>query len=186
VSDDLRLESARIAFACIRFEEPAAHPLQAYTPPGAPRIGIDAYSFTPAWERVPRAEVEAFLAALPSPALLSQTTTRGIIALTLLHELSGDRRRWAERALNNQTNGFDEITAKIGLSPESSILLEFRDESHVFSFAGVRTWTQRFGMSVGWSVTRLANDGRAQGRMLLYSSDGRASRGAEAPNRKVE
>lgn len=66
-------------------------------PPGAPRVGADAYFFLPSWRATPRDRVEAFLVGLPSPALLAPTMRRGVVALLLLHELSGDRRRWFEK-----------------------------------------------------------------------------------------
>jgi hypothetical protein len=178
---DLRLEAARIAFALIRFEEAAAQPYRASTPPGMLAIGTEAYLFTPSWRRIPRHEVELFLAGLPSPALLSPTTTRGMVALTLLHELSGERRRWAEKTLSNFTAGFDELTVQFGLSPESRILLEFDEESHVFSFRGTRLWTQQFGVQVGWSMISLENDPRAQARLMLRRSTGERSWGDSCP-----
>lgn len=181
VADDLRLEAARIAFALIRFEEAAAQPYRASTPPGMLAVGAEAYVFTPSWRRVPRQEVESFLAGLPSPALLSPTTTRGVIALTLLHELSGERRRWAEKTLSNFTAGFDELTGQFGLLPDSRILLEFDEESHVFSFSGARLWTQQFGVQVGWRMIRLENDVRAQARLMLRRSTGECSWGDSCP-----
>lgn len=181
VADDLRLEAARVAFALIRFEEGAAHPFRAHTPPGMLALGTEAYVFTPSWQKVPRQEVEAFLAGLPSPALLSPTTTRGMVALTLLHELSGDRRRWAEKTLNNFTAGFDEMSRQYQLSPDSRILLEFDDESHLFSFSGTRVWTQQFGVQVGWNMIPLENDPRAQARLMLFRSDGATSWGGSCP-----
>jgi hypothetical protein len=100
--DDLLLQAASLAFALLRFEEGAAHPHRGSTPPGMLRLGEEAYQFTPSWRSVPRADVPAFLAALPSPALLSPTTTRGTVALTLLAELSGERAVWARKTLTNQ------------------------------------------------------------------------------------
>lgn len=176
-TDDLRLEAARIAFALIRFEEVAAHPRGASTPPGSLRVGTDAYVFLPSWRIVPRDEVETFLVGLPSPALLAPTTIRGVIALTLVHELSGDRRRWAEKTLSNFAVGLDEIGPSLGLSPTSRILLEFDEESHVFSFAGVREWTQQFPVQVGWSISALERRDRADACMMLRRSDGQRFRG---------
>lgn len=60
--------------------------------------------FLPSGRRVSRGEVESFLVSLPSPALLVPSTIRGEIALILLHELSGDRRR-SEKAFSNLTSG---------------------------------------------------------------------------------
>lgn len=179
--NDLKLEAARIAFALIRFEEAAAQPYRAETPAGMPAIGTAAYVFTPSWRRVPRDQVESFLASLPSPSLLSPTTTRGVIALTLLNELSGERRRWAEKTLDNFTAGFDELAAKFGLSQESGILLEFDDESHVFSFRGTRLWTHQFAVQVGWRMIPLENDPRARARLMIRRSTGEWSWGDSCP-----
>lgn len=163
--------------ACIRFEEALAHLLGTDTPPGEPVLGVDAYSFTPSWRTVPRDEVESFLVGLPSPALMSLTLTRGMIALTLVDELTGDRRKWAEKTLSNFTAVFDMACTQLGLGESSRFLLEFYEESHVFSHAAVRLWTQQFAVQVGWSCNALKDDPRADARMLLRRSDGMWSTG---------
>ncbi len=114
-----------------------------------------------------------FFVGLPSPALLVPTPVRGVIALILLHELSGDRRRWAEKTLSNFALGLEETSAELGLSPTSRVLLEFPEESHVFSFAGVREWTQQFAVQVGWSIAPLESTERADACVMLRRSDGR-------------
>ncbi len=169
--DDLRLEAARIAFALIRFEEQVA-PLGPPPASGVHAIGVDPYLFTPSLRRVAPAEVEAFLARLPSPALLSPTTTRGIIALTLVHELSGDRRRGAEKILSNATVIFDELSNTLGLTATSMILLKVNEESHLLSHAGTRLWTQLFAVQVGWNIGALEHDPRAQAVLRVRRSDG--------------
>jgi len=176
-TDDLRLEAARLAFALLRFEGTAAHtgPVS-HTPHPAP-LGTDAYVFWPSLRRVPRNEVEAFLVGLPSPALLATTTSRGLVALTLLHELSGDRRRGVEKTLSNHAEGLDHMSAQSGWSPTSRVLLEFDDEFHVFSFAAVREWTQQFGVLVGWTIWPLKGDDRADACLMLLRSDGKPFRG---------
>ena len=175
--DDLRSEAARIALTLIRFDEIAAHPLGESTTTGSLRVGTEAYFFLPSWRKVPRDEVETFLVGLPSPALLAPTTIRGTIALTMLHELSGDRRRWAEKTLSNFVVVLEEISAQLGLSPTSRILLEFDEESHVFSFAAVHEWTQQFAVQVGWTIWRLEGDNRADARLMVRRSDGQWFRG---------
>ena len=176
-TDDLRAEAARLAFALIRFEGVAAHLARWSTPPGALRIGTEAYTFIPSWRSVPRDEVEAFLVGLPSPALLAPTTIRGMIALLLLHELSGDRRRWAEKTFSNYLAVLEETTGQLALSPQSRILVEFDEESHVFSFAAVRECSQQFAVSVGWNLGPLPNDSRADAHMGLMRGDGQWYKG---------
>lgn len=171
-SDELRLEAARIASALIRFDEVLAHPLSHNPPSGIPVVGTDAYVFIPSWRTVLRQEVESFLVGLPSPALLSPTLIRGMVALTLLHELSGERRRWAEKTLSNFTAGFDEQSAQLHLSPDSRILLEFDAESHVLSYAGTRLWTQQFAVQVGWNLKPVKHDPRVGAQLCLRRSDG--------------
>ena len=175
--DELRSEAARIAFTLLRFEEVAAHPLRTSTPPGTLRVGPDAYVFLPSWRTVPRDDVEAFLVSLPSAALLLPTTTRAIVTLILLHELSGDRRRWAEKTLSNFAVGLEEFVPRLGLSPRSRVLCEFDDESHVFSLAGIREWTQQFAVQVGWSISPLEDDDRADACLMLSRSDGKHFQG---------
>ena len=170
--DETRADAARIAYALLRFEEPMARLLGAHTLPGMPVIGTDAYAFTPSWRPVSRSDIVPFLVALPSPALLSPTTTRGMIALTLLHELSGERRRWAEKTLSNFTACFDDMAARLRLDETSPILLELPGEAAVYSCASVRLWTHQFGVQVGWSLSPLPNDPRARARLVARRSDG--------------
>ncbi|HET7039770.1 MAG TPA: hypothetical protein VFH97_07770 [Gemmatimonadales bacterium] len=170
-TDYLRTEAARLAATLLRFEEPAAHLSGAHTPEGRPRVGTDGYVFLPSWRTVPRAEVEAFLVALPSPALLVPTTIRGVIAVLLLHELSGDRRRWGEKTLSNFAANLEEVGGRLGLSDRSRILVEFDEESHVFPFAAVREWTQQFPVQLGWNLSRLEEVDRADAVLRLMRSD---------------
>src|SRR4029077_20317592 len=91
VPDDTLIEAASLAFAMMRFEEVSAHWARHSIPPGVPRLGVDAYSCLPSLRRVPRDEVAAFLAGLSSPAILTPSTMRGVVALILVDELTGDR-----------------------------------------------------------------------------------------------
>ncbi len=170
-TDDVRLEAARLAAALIRFAQVAAHPLKTSLPPGSLRVGTEAYVFMPSSRWVPRDQLETFLVSLPSPALLAPTTVRGMIALTLLHELAGERRRGFEHELDNCAAALEEIGPQVGLSATSRILVEFDEESHVFSFAAVREWTQQFLVQVGWSMVSLARESGADACMLLRRSD---------------
>ena len=175
-SDDLRREAARLATAVLRFAEGAAHLSRAYTPAGAPVIGRDSYVFVPGRLEVLRANIESFLVSLPSAVLLHPTTTRGVIALSLLHELSGDRRRWAEHVLNEVGSGVERLGATHGLSLASRVLLEFDDESHVFDLATVREYLSQFHVDVGWLLAPLENDSRADAWLVLFRGDGERSR----------
>ena len=168
--DDARTDAARIAYALLQFEEPLAHLIEAH--PGMPAVGVDAYLFTPSWRTVPRSDIVPFLVALPSPALLSPTTTRGMIALTLLNELSGERRRWGEKTLSNATALFDNMANQLRLDGTSPILLEMPGEAAVYSCASVRLWTQQFGVQVGWTLSLLPRDPRARARLVARRCDG--------------
>lgn len=176
--DELRAEAARLAFMVLRFEEASAHLLRTSAPEGALQAGRDAYAFIPSWKLVNREEVVSFLARLPSPALLAPTTIRGSVALLLLDELSGDRRRWAEKTFGNYAALLDDTASQLGLSPHSRILVEFGDESEVFSFAAVREWSQWLAVQVGWNLRGLHEDPRADAAMGLLRGDGRWYRGA--------
>jgi len=173
--DDLRTEAARIAFALLTLEEPMARALGNAVPPGSLAIGDDVYLFSPSWRPVPRDQVVSFLVGLPSPALLSPTTTRGVIALTLLHELSGDRRRWAEKSLSNFTEGFDAHVDRLGLTRESRIGLAAGEGAplETFSLDGIRLWTSQFGVQIGYSLRRAPEDPPGDVRMAVRRSDGR-------------
>jgi len=172
-SAETRAEAARLAFALIRFVGAAAYPRLGGTPPGAPKVGTEAYVFGPSWRRVSHQEVEAFLLGLPSPALMSNTLTQGEIALTLIHELAGDRCRWAEKTLSNLVGCLDENVSQLGLSPTARILVEFDDESHVFSLTAVRHWAQQLAVNVGCNIGLLEDDDRADACLMLLRPDGR-------------
>jgi len=100
-----------------------------------PRLGEDAYVFAPSLRHVRREDVPAFLAGLPSAAMLFPTTIRGVVALQLLNELSGDRAAGARKEFANQRGGLEELAGQLGLTADSPILLEFGDEAHVVSLA---------------------------------------------------
>ena len=183
VPDDTLMEAASLAFAMARFEEASAHWARHSIPPGAPRLGVDAYGFLPSLRRVPRDGVPAFLAGLTSPAILTPSTMRGVVALILVDELSGDRAIGAQKEFNNQQLGLEEMVQQIGLDAEARVLLDFENEAHVFSLKAVRLWAERFAVHVGWSVGKLKDDPRASARMMLYGSDGRNSYGERRPPR---
>lgn len=176
-SDDLRAEAARIAVALLRFESVAAHQSTSSTSPGMLRVGTDAYVFLPSWRSVPNDQVDTFLLTLPSPMMLLPTTRRGIISLVLVHELGGERRSWAEKTLSNFAGLLEEMATELGLVPQSRILVEFDEESHVFSFAAVREWSQRFAVHVGWSVGPIENDDGIDACMGLVRGDGQWFKG---------
>lgn len=175
--DDTLMQAASLAFAMVRFEEGSAHPDRHWIPPGAPRHGADVYGFIPSLRRVPHDGVVAFLAGLSSPALLTPSTRRGVVALTLVDELGGDRAVGGRKVLSNQQLGLEEMVGQIGLDADASVLLEFDNEAHIFSLKVVRVWAERFAVHVGWSLGSLENDPRASARMMLIGSDGRRSSG---------
>ena len=174
---DVRTQAATLAFALVRFDEPAAHPLDGAVPPGVPHVGTDAYVFSPVWTPVPREAVVPFLAGLPSPAIIVQSITRGILGLTLLDELTGDRRQWGQKTFDNQRAGLAESAKRGNLTDSSLVLFEFGDESHTFPLAAVREWSERFALNVGWNIGPLPNDARASARLNARRSDGRWSSG---------
>lgn len=162
--DVIRHEAARLAFAVIRYESGAAHPLQRQDP--------NVFSFLPSWRQIPAGEVENFLVGLPSPALFYHTTIRQTVAMLLLNELSGDRRKWGEKSLSNSTACFDSVCEQLGLNPTVRFLLECNGESSVFSYAAVRYWTANFGSPSGWTVGPVKDDPRAEARLVLRRGDG--------------
>jgi Asp-tRNA(Asn)/Glu-tRNA(Gln) amidotransferase A subunit family amidase len=184
VPDDTLMEAASLAFAMVRFEEASAHWPRHSIPPGAPRLGEDAYGFLPSLRRVPRDGVVAFLAGLSSPAILTPSTMRGVVALTLTDELSGERAAGAKKEFSNQQLGLEEMVQQIGLNPDAFVLLDFDNEAHVFALKAVRVWAERFAVHVGWSIGSLKDDPRASARMMLYGSDGRNSYGKKRSPRQ--
>ena len=173
---DTHLQAAEIAAAILRFQEPLAHLMSSETPEGLPVVGVDAYVFLPAPQRIPRDQVPSYLTTLPCPAFLAATTTRGFIAVNLLDELSGDRRGAMQHDLANQSTGL----ADSAPGPDSDrVLLEFDDETHLFPLAAVRLWARLYPVFVGWNVWPCRDTTRAEWQLNLYGGDGqRYSKGA--------
>jgi hypothetical protein len=170
--DEALLQAGSLAFAMIRFADGAAHPSRGARAPDEPRLGRDVYTFAPSTRSVPRAEVPAFFAGLPSPAMLMPTTTRGIVSLFLLDELSGERGAAARRSLANQQAGLEHLAGQLALTADSPILLEFDNEAHVVPLAVLRVWSERFAVDIGWSLEPLEGDPRASTRLRLLRADG--------------
>jgi hypothetical protein len=175
--DPERPDAARLALTLLRVAGAAAHPYPGHTPPGQPRIGTEAFVFLPSWTSIPIGEVESFLVSLPSPALLSSTLIRGVINLFLLEELSGDRRRWAEKTLSNQVACFDSMCTQQGLTDNTRVLLEFEEESHIFPLPTIRYWARQMAVDIGWTLNRLDDEPRAGACLLLMRADGNPFRG---------
>lgn len=168
--DDLPLEAAQLAAAMLRFQEPLAHLRSAHTPNGMPVVGVDAYAFVPSPRMVPRDRVAQHLAALPSPAILAPTTVRGMVSLILLQELTGERRAAMQHELDNQSAALTEYASA---TDTERVLLEFDEESHLFSLGAVRLWAQRYGILVGWNMGRCDEPTRAEWRFTLIGGEGR-------------
>lgn len=165
-------EAASLAFAIIRFAQGAAHPARGATPPGVPHLGDEAYIFLPALRRVASDEVPSFLSTLSSPALLSVTTTKGVVAMHLLDELRGTRASGARHILSNQRSGLEDMIRQAGLTDDARVLLDADGERRVVRLSTVRLWSDRFAIDVGWSVSSLRGDPSASGQFNLYRSDG--------------
>src|SRR5262249_18261516 len=145
-------EAAQLTFTLIRFAQGAAHPPRGTRPPGAPQLGDEVYVFAPSTHQVRREDVPSFLAGLSSPAMLFQTTTRGLISLHLLDEQSGDRAASARHHFENQREALEDMLRRCDLSEDSRIPLEFGDEVHLVSPSALRAWSERFAVDVGWRV----------------------------------
>ena len=110
-------EAARLAFAVLRFAEGAVQPSRGYKPPGMPPLGEGVYVFAPSSRRVHSEEVPAFLAGLASPAILFPTTTRGVVAIQLLSELTGERATSARAEFGNQSGNLEDMVRPLRDSP---------------------------------------------------------------------
>lgn len=168
--DDFPHQAAELAAAVLRFQEPLAHLLSKHTPAGMPIIGVDTYVFAPSPRNVPRDQVAEYLVALPSPAMLAPTTVRGMISLVLLHELSGERRAFLQHELDNHSAA---LATHASAPDDDRVLLEFDDESHLFSLGAVRLWAQRYGILVGWNMGPCSEPARAEWQINLLGGDGR-------------
>lgn len=173
----LRAEAARLAFTLLRFASAAGHPFPGSERPGVLKVGTEAWVFGPSWHRVPSDEVETFLAGLPSRALLNPTLMRGEITLILLDELTGERLRWGEKTLGNLVECLEGLVAQLGLPHDARVLVEFDDESQVFSLAAVREWAGTLAVNVGWNLAPLADEQRAEACLMLIRADDREFQG---------
>jgi len=185
-ADDALFQAAALAFAMVRFDDRLAHPARWSLPAGVLREGEECYIFFPSRRRIPIAEVPAFLAGLSSPAILSPTMTRGIVSLTLLDELTGERRAHAQHNFDNQRSVVESMAAGLGLGAAAKVLLQFDDEEHIIPLSAIQTWSGRFAVQVGWSVRDYVDDKRADARMMLRRSDGTWSWGSTCPLRAPE
>jgi len=178
-------QAAALAFALLRFEAGAAHSPFA----GAPSddvAGRDGFTFLPVVRRVPVADVVPYLASLPSPAILVSSSPRGMVALLLLAELTGDRRKWAESLFEDYRRALLAAADRLGLTPESSIVFEFDDEVHIFSFATLRLFCERFIVHVAFNLDpMLYDDPRAKVRLVAFRSDRVHSFGAACEMRRA-
>lgn len=183
-ADQLRSDAAKLAFAMLRFAAGAAHPDRSATPRGMLHLSTECYSFTPSWQRIPIADVPGFLATLPSAALLTSTTTRGIATLTLVDELQGERRAWADKILGNQQAGLEQLTRQLNLGADGHVLLQFDEDELWFPLAVLRESLARYGVDIGWNIRSYEDDERAQARLMLFRSDGAHSWGDACPVRE--
>lgn len=164
-------QAAALAFALLRFEAGAAHNPWAGAPPDAV-VGRDDFTFLPILRRIPSADVVPYLASLPSPAMLVSASPRGTVALLLLSELTGERRHWAESLFAEHGRALRDAADRLELTPESAIVFEFDDEAHVFSFATLRLYCERFIVHVAFNLDPMLNDDpRAKVRLVALRSD---------------
>lgn len=182
-AESLEKQAASLAFAMLLFEQEAAHQF-IHSENEGDRVGVDKFMFLPSWITTPRAEVISYLESLPCPALMFQTTGIGMVSLILLDELSNDRRRWAQKTLDNHLAGVEEIASQFTppLQGDSRILLEIRGESHVVSLAGLRFWAQRYNCPAGWTFgpPRQGAPADVAAQIVLISADGRVSPPSQA------
>ncbi len=176
-NDDVLRAAAEIAFAMLRFESACAHPFRGAVAPGRPRLGIESWQFVPSWNEVLTDRVVPFLVGLSSPALLTPSTTRGLVALTLLDELRDERAAWATHTFENQRTGCDGILAELKLAETAQIVLQCDETELRFSVPALRMYGARFAVQVGWMLRAETSDPFAQARMMLYRSDGGMSWG---------
>ena len=162
--------------ALIRFNEGAAHPPMGRQPPGALRIGEECHVFSPANGRVPNADLIEYLEGLTSPVLLSQSVQRGMINLTPLSELTGERRAAFEQGLANQQAALDQVAKSHGTLDSSMVALEFDEEAIGFTFAIMKEWAGRFILNVGWSVWPAEDGCEADFRLHLIRADGQQTK----------
>jgi hypothetical protein len=175
-TEEARLQAAALTFAMLRFEQESGHESHASDPDNR-RLGLDHFVFLPSWKSISREEVVPFLASLSSPALIFPTTTRGVASLILLDELTGERRKWARKTLDNQLAIIDELASRFSppFNGESKVLLEFAGETHLLTLNSVREWSKQFSAPTRWSLGDSRNDPRAPARFRLIGSDGRVN-----------
>lgn len=173
--------AAGLAFALLRLAGGAAHPDVAAPPRGVPRVGSECYRFAPSSQAVMIADVPLFLTTLPSPAILIPTTTRGVVSLMLLDELSGHRRASAEAAFRLQCANLKRRIDKLQLRDDSVVLLQFDDEERLFPLSALSIQRRRFLVAVPSQLEPYTDDSRANARLTAVRSDGAWSWGLICP-----
>lgn len=63
--------------------------------------------------------------------------------------------------------------------------MEFDEESHVFTLAAVREWTQQFAVTAGWNLGSLSDDDRADACLKLIRSDFKPFQGQSSMLRRT-
>lgn len=107
-------QAASLGFALLRFETAAAN--AAFAPgPTDQAPGTDAFIFLPVMRRVATNDVVTFLASCPSPAIVIPSSTKGMIALVLLSEVTGERRRSAEHLFEQYRAALRSAAEGLGL-----------------------------------------------------------------------
>ena len=75
--------------------------------------------------------------------------------------------------------GIEDYLAAAPGADADRVLLEFDAETHLFSLAGVRRWSERYLLTAGWNIQPCPEPARAEWRLNLFGGDGRRySRGA--------
>jgi len=117
-----------------------------------------------------------------SAAILAPTTWGGMIALVLLDELGPERRRSAQHSFTNWQNTLAMYREEWQLTDSSGILLEFGNEEHLFTFGTLCRCLDRFAVTTGWKLFRLAHGYRGVAvRLMLFRSDSAQSWGGSCP-----
>jgi hypothetical protein len=185
ISDDLRPQAAELAFAMLRFTEPAAHLMSTESHREGSEAGSDSFVFSPSWRKTAKEEVVPFLLSHDCPLMILPTIYRGSATLLVLDEVAGESRTWFQKTLENQVSALHHYATQLSLTPDSRILLEFADEEHLVSFGTLQEWAQRYCVGVGWNLGP-CGDSRADARLMLIGPNGLRSWGASCPLRPHE
>ena len=174
---DWDAEAAALAWAVLQFDQSALPLAPASSPTLGGPLGEVGVRLFPAGRTVPLAEMPRALQDLPKPVVLGSLSARGHVGVwSLDHAGPAERGRMAHE-LENQLGWLRVLCERLGLAPESRVLLDTALDTRVVAVSTVARYLRDYGILVGWSMKGLRGDPRADAQLVLTTGGGHHSPG---------